>query len=683
MGHLENLSSTQRGPQGKVIVVAGAHRSGTSVVAQALGWAGLYLGSDLKGPTRHNREGYFEDLDIIRFHEEILSINGAAWDAVESLQALRVPEQHRAKARELLAKFGGQAVWGWKDPRTALFLDFWDGLLPHAHWPMVVRRPAEAVASMMRRGDLWRHTRNPITRARMALRLWIHYNRQMLDFAQGHRRRVVFILTPDDFCPAQQEAVNRIVLHQWAMPLQPVDFASVYIPGLMKAKVPAWIATLVRAYQPADALYQEIVQFREALHKGYWGQKKGTSVPRFAAPEMRSRPVVCLITPREFSYSETFIRDHVRQLPAQVRVLYGGSRRGGTSAMAEASGLALLEMLVTRAYFPNRRGDGRGLVSMPGRGLDLIWKHIFKASRQPFSERALRKYLRRERVQAVLAEFGQTGAQVMGACSSAGVPLIVHFHGSDIYKQKWIDLYLPAYREMFAVAAAIIAVSQDMVERLAALGAPRDKLFNNPCGVDVNRFFGADPATAPPTFLAVGRFVEKKAPHLTLLAFKEVFDRHPQARLVMVGDGPLLEPCRQMAKALHIDRAVSYPGVRSHLEVATTMRSVRAYVQHSMRTSLGDAEGTPVSVLEAAASGLPVVSTRHGGIQEAVIDGETGYLVEESDIEGMAQCMGELVRSPSLAASLGQKARQHMRANYSMEKSIAALSEIIEWAIAN
>jgi glycosyltransferase involved in cell wall biosynthesis/SAM-dependent methyltransferase len=668
-------------PSGQALIVAGMHRSGTSVVAQALGWAGLWLGDRLKAPTRHNREGYFEDEDLIRFHDELLTVNGAAWDLADSLSDLCVPSEYAHKARALLMrKFHGRALWGWKDPRTTLFLDFWDALLPTALWVLVLRRPEEVVASLMRRGDMWHHTRNPARRARMALRLWMDYNRKLLEFAHKNPARVFALLAPDDFARSVQESIAQHMSRQWQVALKPLDLHKVYVAGLLKTEVPAWVSALVNADRRASDLMQQLNRLRQARQVGLTPPAQRDVRPAIAAPDAQAR-VLCVITPREFAYSETFIRDHIRQLPGRVHALYGGSRRGGTTTLAEASGLALLEMLVTRSQFPNRLADGRGLVSIPGRGIDLVLKHVFKLSRQPCSERALRSFMRRERVEVVLAEFGQTGAQVTKACESAAVPLVVHFHGSDIYKQKWIDLYLPAYREMFATAAAIIAVSRDMVERLAGLGAPRDRLFYNPCGVDVEWFDGADPAAALPTFLAVGRFVEKKAPHLTLMAFKRVFDQHPEAHLVFIGDGALSEVCRQMTCALGMEGAVSYPGVRSRLEVAMAMRTARAFVQHSVQTGAGDAEGTPVSVLEAAATGLPVVSTRHGGIKDVVVDGKTGFLVEEGDIEGMAQHMIELVQSPGLAAALGRKARHHVHSEFSMDKRIAQLSRILDWAV--
>lgn len=370
------------------------------------------------------------------------------------------------------------------------------------------------------------------------------------------------------------------------------------------------------------------------------------------------RRVICIISPRKCAYSETFIQAHLRQLPAEVKLLHGTLMRGGD--------------------FPAMTGDDRPLLSLAGRGLTLIWREAFGIRVTRFQDAALRRYLRREKVEAVLAEFGYTGASVSEACRAAGVPLIVHFHGNDAFQRKWLAQYQGAYQRMFATAAAVIAVSRDLEQQLLTLGAPRGKVFYNPCGADTSLFVGADPATAPSVFLMVGRFVDSKAPHLTLLAFREVVRACPEARLIMVGDGVLVEACRQLTRALDMEKAVDFLGVQSHVEVAALMREVRAFVLHSVTTSEDDVEGTPVAVLEAGAAGLPVVSTRHAGIKDVVIHGETGFLVDERDVQGMAGYMVELARDPGLAVRLGQRAREHVCANFSMEKSLATLWRIIE-----
>lgn len=342
-----------------------------------------------------------------------------------------------------------------------------------------------------------------------------------------------------------------------------------------------------------------------------------------AAPSDSRRPVVCVAHRFPLKYSETFIRAHLERLPARV-------------------------------------------VELTGKSFDPL---------------KLRCFLSEQRVAAVLAEYGLTGVAVMEGCQAAGIPLVVHFHGYDAYKQTILERRGQSYPELFEISAAIVAVSRDMERQLLDLGAPREKLLLNPCGVDHSFFRGADAERAPPTFLAVGRFVDKKAPHLTVLAFSKVSARHPSARLVMIGEGQLLEASRQLTRSLGIGRQVEFRGMRPHEEVAAAMRETRAFVQHSVRTSDGDSEGTPVSVLEAGAAGLPVVATRHAGIQDAVLHEETGFLVDEGDIDGMARRMEQLLEDPALAGRLGKAASRRMRAEYSLDNKIGALWSIIERAI--
>ena len=105
--------------------------------------------------------------------------------------------------------------------------------------------------------------------------------------------------------------------------------------------------------------------------------------------------------------------------------------------------------------------------------------------------------------------------------------------------------------------------------------------------------------------------------------------------------------------------------------------SVTEFVQHSVEAAGGDREGTPVSVMEAGASGLPVVATRHGGIPDVVVDGETGFLVNEHDTDAMAAAMCRLVSEPALAARLGCAARDRVRNNFSIEQSMSRLWTVL------
>lgn len=292
-------------------------------------------------------------------------------------------------------------------------------------------------------------------------------------------------------------------------------------------------------------------------------------------------------------------------------------------------------------------------------------------------ERQLASFLRRSRVDVVLAEYGPTGVAVMNACVRSATPLVVHFHGYDAYQRDTLDRMRAPYVRLFEVADRIVAVSKHMAGQLSDLGAPVDRTVYNPYGVDTDAFQGGQPAASAPTLLALGRFVDKKAPMLTLQAFAEVHKEEAQSKLVMLGDGPLREASIGLARELEIETSVTFPGSVGHDEVVAWMRRARCFVQHSLRAANGDSEGTPVAVLEASSCGLPVVSTRHAGIVEAVRDGVSGFLVEEGDVDGMADHMLRLVREPDLAERMGAAGRRHVEANYSSQKSLGRLRSIL------
>jgi colanic acid/amylovoran biosynthesis glycosyltransferase len=212
---------------------------------------------------------------------------------------------------------------------------------------------------------------------------------------------------------------------------------------------------------------------------------------------------------------------------------------------------------------------------------------------------------------------------------------------------------------------------------VGARGAPRERILLNPCGVDLAGFPPGDAAGAPPHFLAAGRFVGKKGPVYTLLAFRRLLERAPEARLTMLGEGEMRSACEQLAAALGLAARVDFPGAYAHGELAARLRRSRAFVQHSLRQPDGDSEGTPVALLEAAASGVPAVSTRHAGIPQAVVDGEGGLLCDEGDVEAMADAMVQLALDPGLAGAMGRRAREHVAARYAIDLRLGRLGELL------
>jgi glycosyltransferase involved in cell wall biosynthesis len=123
------------------------------------------------------------------------------------------------------------------------------------------------------------------------------------------------------------------------------------------------------------------------------------------------------------------------------------------------------------------------------------------------------------------------------------------------------------------------------------------------------------------------------------------------------------------------------PGAVSHQEVREELQKAGVFVLHSVRSFDNDSEGTPVAVLEASSMGLPVISTRHAGIKDAVSDNETGFLVEEGDIKGMSEKMLLLARDAGLRRKMGVAGRKKMINEYNLKERTAVLWDIVKRAI--
>lgn len=353
-------------------------------------------------------------------------------------------------------------------------------------------------------------------------------------------------------------------------------------------------------------------------------------------------------------YTETFIRMQYERLPCALRI-HGAPIASETHPGGPIAPLKNLRGLVETAYDVGvRRTRWEGPQS-----------------------RELARRLKRAGIDTLLANFGTYSAVLMPVCAALGIRLVAHFHGSDAHTAAVVEQFRERYRALGRQAHRVVAVSNHMTQALVGLGIPREKIALVRYGVNTAAFREKTSFPADPVFLSVGRFVDKKAPYLTLLAFQQVHEKFPTARLVLAGDGPLLETTRTLCRALGLEAAVEFPGPLAHDAVAARMAAATAFVQHSLTPehglSRGDCEGTPVAVLEAMVCGLPVVATRHAGIGEVVEHGVTGLLVAERDVEGMAESMLALCQDPALARRLGGAARSAALARYTADHYIAGL----------
>ena len=364
---------------------------------------------------------------------------------------------------------------------------------------------------------------------------------------------------------------------------------------------------------------------------------------------------ILIVQPHRSSLTETFIHVH-STLPNVVAVVHGFPAE-------YATGPVLGPALWRRAL----------------RRLDRVWQQRHS---QWEMTRSLMKAIKHSKADVVLAEYGPTGVYALEACRLTETPLVVHFHGFDASQRGTLEQFYSGYQSLFESAQALVVVSRAMERTLLGLGAPPEKISYCAYGVDTQRFSKADPRKAPPTLLAVGRLVDKKAPQLTLLAFAKALKEFPEAKLRIVGDGPLRGVCESLARAMDLTSAVTFLGAQSSEVVCAEMRKARAFVQHSVEARDGDQEGMPVAIIEASACGLPVISTIHAGIPEIVGHEETGLLSRSFEVDAMAQNMARLLGSPELAARLGARGREVVLQRHSLPFQLTKLNRILQRAVA-
>ena len=179
---------------------------------------------------------------------------------------------------------------------------------------------------------------------------------------------------------------------------------------------------------------------------------------------------------------------------------------------------------------------------------------------------------------------------------------------------------------------------------------------------------------AQPTILFVGRLVPQKNPLMLLRAFKGVSEKAPEARLIIIGNGPLKEPLQRFTDAHELGSSVSIlPGTMD----------ITGYLRRAWLLALTSRyEGSPNIILEAMASGLPVAATRVSGIPELVRNGESGLLVEQNDHNGLAAAIITLIKDPSRLNAMGQRARERAVAARSLKKAAHATEQVLLDALA-
>lgn len=313
------------------------------------------------------------------------------------------------------------------------------------------------------------------------------------------------------------------------------------------------------------------------------------------------------------------------------------------------------------------------------RSLKLVGDRRTMAGATTKQRKALVATLRHVNPSAILVEYLSPWLSYLPDIARMPIPVFGHAHGYDVSQLLRDRRWIHAYGEWNRAEGVVVPCSH-IKPRLAELGIDEMKLHVIPYGVEVPAELpqAKSISTKPFTFVAVGRMVPKKAPLATLKAFHSVWQSNPGVHLDMVGDGPLKRIADAYVREHNLGKCVTLWGARPHGVVRSIMRGGDAFVQHSrMDPETGDEEGLPVAILEAMAEALPVVATRHAGIPESVIEGKTGYLVEEGDINSMRDAMEVLSRDRNIARALGAHGWGRAAERFSLERQRSSLRQLL------
>ncbi len=300
---------------------------------------------------------------------------------------------------------------------------------------------------------------------------------------------------------------------------------------------------------------------------------------------------------------------------------------------------------------------------------------------------SLSKVARQVDADILHSHFGHLGWMDMHAAERLGIPQVVTFYGQDLsYLPQAQPQWRQRYRQMFASVARVLCEGPHMASCIAELGCPEEKLQVQRLGVDLEKIpFKARTwdGNSPLRVLLAGSFTEKKGFPDAIAALGRIKDQ-TQLAITIIGDANA-EP-RNQAEKQNILRALQEQGLQEHVQLlgyqdhASLMQ--QAFTHHiflspSVHAGDGDTEGgAPVTILEMAASGMPVVSTTHCDIPHAICHPHGGLLAAEHDVEGLTTHLQTLLQEPQAWDTMGQTARAHISEHFDLRQQGKALGQI-------
>lgn len=368
---------------------------------------------------------------------------------------------------------------------------------------------------------------------------------------------------------------------------------------------------------------------------------------------------VCFVVGEFPALSHTFVLDQVEafaRMGHDVRIVCD---RIGTDPRIDLSAEPMRAIMArTHRWWRAPQGFRQGLQRLPHRLRDKVSTAADMYWNARFDDRDV-----------VLAHFGGNGLRLARAKKRGrlAAPIVTIFHGNDVglpYHSGTLDIYQPLFRH----GALNLTVNARFRDMLVEAGAPAGRVGVHHMGIDPDAIaYRWRPWTEGPLeFISVCRLVEKKGIEFALRALAAVRAEAPGLdwRYTVVGDGPLAGDLQALARQLGLTDRVRFAGALAHVAVKQQLAQAHVFVLPSVTAADGDVEGVPVALMEAAAAGLVVVSTRHSGIPELIRHGDAGFLADERDVPGLAGALAAVGNNYAACRPMTLAARAHVETQF-------------------
>lgn len=280
------------------------------------------------------------------------------------------------------------------------------------------------------------------------------------------------------------------------------------------------------------------------------------------------------------------------------------------------------------------------------------------------------------------AHFGTEGVRYLKLKNNLNLPMITTFYGQDVSMIPRIPYWKKQYIQLFQKEELFLAEGNNMKKELIKLGCPENKIVVQHLGVDLNKFKFTPrmlPEDGNIIILIAGSFREKKGIPYAIESFAKVKQNHPDIQLRILGDGSLRNQIETLIKELNIQKSVILLGYQSHEVFMNEIQNAHLFMLPSITAQNGDTEGgAPVSIIEAQATGLPVISSYHADIPEVVVDGKSALLAPERDVEILAKHLEYLVEHPDVWGRMGRTGREHVEKEYDVMAQVGKLEIIYD-----